>query len=224
MLDIQTCLFDLDGVIVDTAKYHFIAWRRLANELGFDFSEADNEKLKGVSRMDSLNLILKWGDIELSEEEKLDWATRKNDWYLEFVKEMTPKEILPGVRNLLDDLKKRNVKIGLGSASKNAEMILELLDLTHYFDVIIDGNKITKGKPNPEIFLLGASSLDTKPKNTIVFEDAAEGVKAARAAKMYAVGIGDHKTLNKAHLVINGFDEMDFQDILDCLKSTDLLG
>jgi beta-phosphoglucomutase len=222
MKNIKACLFDLDGVIVDTAKYHYIAWKKLANELGSNFTERENEKLKGVGRMDSLNLILKWGKIDLDDVEKEAWAAKKNEWYLEFVHDMTPAEILPGVIEMFESLKAQNIKIGLGSASKNAVLILDLLNIKHYFDTIVDGTMITKGKPNPEIFLTGAKNLDVKPLETIVFEDAAEGVKAAIAAKMYTVGIGDHKVLNRAHLVIQSFADMSFQDIKDCLATAEI--
>ena len=189
MNQIKTCIFDLDGVIVDTAKYHFKAWRRLAQELGSDFTEEDNEKLKGVSRVESLNLILEWGGIEATEEEKLALAEKKNTWYLEYINRMTPEEILPGVERFLQSLKDKNIKIVLGSASKNAEVILERCELMHFFDAIVDGNKTTRSKPDPEVFLMGAAAADCDVKECIVFEDAPKGVEAAANAGMRAVAI-----------------------------------
>ncbi len=217
MAKIKACLFDLDGVICDTAKYHYAAWKRLANELGFDISHEFNETLKGVNRMDSLERILEHGYVRLAAEEKETWAAKKNEWYLEFVKEMKPSEILPGVITIFDEAKKRNLKICLGSASKNAKLILELLQITAYFDEIIDGTMVEKGKPNPEVFLKGATACGVKPKECIVFEDALEGVKAGQAAGCYTVGIGDMKTLKKADMVISNFTDITFQEILDCI-------
>ena len=221
MNKIETCIFDLDGVICDTAKYHFKAWRRLANELGFDFTEEDNEKLKGVSRVESLNLILKWGNIvENDEEVKAAYADKKNEWYLEFILRMTPDEILPGIKNLLDELKSKQVKIVLGSASKNSRVILDRIGLTPYFDAIIDGNSTTKSKPDPEVFLLGAAAVGSLPKNCIVFEDAEKGVEAALEGGFYTVGVGHPDVLDDAHIVIPGFEYIEFSEILDALKSS----
>ena len=208
MTQVKACLFDLDGVIVDTAIYHFQAWRRLANELGFDFTEHQNEQLKGVSRMESLDLILGWGNVTLSEEEKLNWATRKNDWYLDLVKEMTPKEVLPGVKKFLVLLRENNIKIALGSASKNAKLILERIEMLPYFDAIIDGNRITKSKPDPEVFLLGAEATNCEPEECVVFEDAVAGVKAGKSGGMRVIGVGQPDILIEADLVISGFEKM----------------
>ena len=205
-LSIQACIFDLDGVIVDTAKYHFVAWRRLANELGFDFSEERNEQLKGVSRVDSLNLILEWGGKTLSDDEKTDWAARKNDWYLELIKAMQPDEILPGVVPFLTSLREQGIKIGLGSASKNARTILTQVGILDHFDALVDGNEVTHGKPHPETFLKGAEALDTSPDHTIVFEDAVKGVKAANTGGFYSVGVGQPEVLHEAMMVIPGFE------------------
>ena len=204
----KSALFDLDGVIVDTAIYHFQAWRRLANELGFDFTEHQNEHLKGISRMESLELILSWGNKTLSETEKLDWAAKKNEWYLELITHMTPKEILPGVKDFLNELKDEGIKIALGSASKNSKMILNKIELLHYFDAIIDGNNITKGKPDPEVFLLGADATNSLPAECVVFEDAQAGIQAAKAGGMFAVGIGDAKILKQADLVVKTMEDI----------------
>ncbi len=220
MLSINTCIFDLDGVICDTAKYHFKAWRRLANELGFDFTEDNNEKLKGVSRTESLNLILNWGGaVGKSEEEKEILAAQKNEWYLEYVNRMTPEEILPGVVHFLDELKLAKIKIVLGSASKNSMLILERLHLTHYFDAIIDGNKTTHSKPDPEVFLLGAAAVESVPAKCIVFEDAEKGIEAALKGGFFAVGVGAPDILDDAHIVIPSFEYIDYGEILDALNT-----
>ncbi|MEA5458429.1 beta-phosphoglucomutase [Arcicella sp. LKC2W] len=208
MRNTKACLFDLDGVIVDTAVYHFQAWRRLANELGFDFTEHQNEQLKGISRMESLELILGWGNVTLSEEEKVAWATRKNAWYLDLVKQMTPDEVLKGVPEFLTSLRANNIKIALGSASKNSKLILERINMLDYFDAIIDGNNITKGKPDPQVFLMGAEATNCKPEECVVFEDAVAGVQAGKAGGMKVIGVGSADILNEADFVIAGFEEM----------------
>lgn len=207
MAVIQACIFDLDGVIVDTAKYHYIAWRRLANQLGFDLSEADNEQLKGISRMESLEIILKLGNVSLEEERKVQLAAEKNAHYLELCKEMTPDEVLPGVRNFMEELRENSIGTALGSASKNAGMILKQIDMLSFFDVLIDGNNVTKGKPDPEVFLKGAAGLGVAPEFCVVFEDARSGIEAAKSGRMMAVGIGSPEALNEADVVVSGFQD-----------------
>jgi len=220
MLKNSTCIFDLDGVICDTAKYHFKAWRRLANELGFDFTEEDNEKLKGVSRTESLKLILQWGKKEITDEAELErLAEMKNEWYLDYITRMTPEEILPGVKNFLDELKKKKIKIVLGSASKNAQIILDKIGITDYFDAIIDGTKTTKSKPDPEVFLLGAEAVKAKPKECIVFEDAQKGIEAALKAGFYTVGVGNSDALEEAQIIIPGFEYIEYKEILEALNA-----
>ena len=205
MLDsMQAALFDLDGVIVDTAKFHYLAWRELANGLGFDLSEAQNEQLKGISRMESLDIILKIGGVELPADEKLRLATVKNGRYVEMIKEIDSSEILRGAKEYLLALRARGVKIALGSASKNAEIILQNLGVLGLFDAVIDGNKISKSKPDPEVFLLGAQAVGVAPAACVVFEDAAAGVEAAKAGGMYAVGIGHAENLPLADVVVPG--------------------
>ena len=210
---IEACLFDLDGVIVDTAKYHYIAWRQLANDLGFDLTHAQNELLKGISRMESLEIILALGGVKLSEEEKLKRATEKNSRYLALCMQMTPADTLPGVRAFLDELKIKGIRIGLGSASKNAKVILERIDMLSYFETIVDGNRITKGKPDPEVFLIGAADLAASPGACVVFEDAVAGIQSAKAARMLAVGIGEKTVLTQADIVIPGFTDFHFEDL-----------
>jgi beta-phosphoglucomutase len=214
MMELKACLFDLDGVIVDTAHYHFKAWRWLANSLGFDFTEHQNEQLKGISRMESLELILTWGKVTLSQVDKEHWATQKNDKYLELISSMTPKEQLPNVKHFLDELKDQDIKIVLGSASKNAPMILNQIDLFHYFDAIIDGNNVTKGKPDPQVFQLGAAAVNLDPSNCVVFEDALAGVEAGLAAGMKVVGIGQANVLKNATVVYSGFEDFNLKSLL----------
>lgn len=213
-LGIKACLFDLDGVIVDTAKYHYKAWKKMANALGFDFSEKENEQLKGVSRMDSINLILSWGGITLSESDKLKWAAQKNDWYLEYLQQMDKKEILPGALELVLALKEKGYRIALGSSSKNAVLALSKVEMLHFFEAIIDGTKTTRSKPDPQVFEMGAAALDCIPSECIVFEDAESGVAAAIAGGFYAVGMGSPENLGKAHLVLSSLAGVSIEDII----------
>lgn len=201
MSRIKACLFDLDGVVVDTAKYHYLAWKRLASSLGFDFTKEDNERLKGVSRVQSLEILLSIGKVKPSESQKLKMAADKNSWYVEYISKLNETEILPGVKSLLIELRQNGIKIALGSASKNSMLILNNLNLIPYFDVIIDGNKVSKAKPDPEVFLLGAKELNVMPSECVVFEDAKAGIEAAKAANMKAIGIGQKDVLSKADKV-----------------------
>ncbi|QCT01175.1 beta-phosphoglucomutase [Paenibacillus algicola] len=203
MTPIKACLFDLDGVLVDTAKYHYIAWRQLAQELGFTFTEEDNERLKGVSRMASLDILLSIGGLELTEEEKLRLAESKNERYVEYISGMDASEILPGALELLQALRSQGIKVALGSASKNAMSILDHTGLTPYFDAIVDGNKTVSAKPDPEVFLLGAKEVGVLPEEAVVFEDAEAGIEAARRAGMRSVGIGSADQLGQADLVLS---------------------
>jgi len=201
-------IFDLDGVIVDTAKYHFLAWRNLANDLGFDFTEEQNELLKGVSRVKSLEILLSIGKVNLSEEKKQELLFQKNKEYLEYVNKMTSEEILPGVNDLLNFLEINDIKYALGSASKNAPLILEKVGLLNRFTAIVDGNDVSKAKPDPEVFLIGAKKLGMKPENCVVVEDAIAGIQAANAAKMISIGIGDANVLNEADYVFKDMTAM----------------
>lgn len=214
-MEIKACLFDLDGVIVDTAKYHYIAWKELANELGFEFTETDNERLKGVSRMASLDILLEIGGISLPDNKKNELATRKNERYVSYITQMKPNEILPGAKEFLNELRKNGILTALGSASKNAMTILDRLELSPLFDAIIDGNKATKAKPDPQVFLMGAQVLGCTPGQCVVFEDAEAGIEAAIAAGMRCVGIGSPTTLGKANLVIDGLHSMNINKIND---------
>jgi beta-phosphoglucomutase len=209
MNKIQACIFDLDGVIVDTAVYHYKAWKRLANDIGFDFTEHQNEQLKGVSRMASLDLILGWGNItDKTETEKLELANRKNEWYTEMINQMTPAEILPGAREFVQSCRDAGIKTAIGSASKNTPTILAKLELLSLFDAVIDGNSVTNPKPDPEVFLKGAEALHVVSSACVVFEDAIAGVEAAVNGGMKAVGIGSPELLKEANIVVSGLDKI----------------
>jgi beta-phosphoglucomutase len=213
MPSIQACLFDLDGVIVDTAQFHYIAWREMAQDLGFDLTREENERLKGISRMESLEIVLSIGGIELSDDEKLRRASAKNTRYLELCMQMRPDDTLPGVRRFLDELKQNGIPSALGSASKNAKVILERIEMLDYFDTIVDGNRITKGKPDPQVFLMGAADLNVVPVHCAVFEDAVAGIESAKAAGMLAVGIGEASVLTEADVVIPGFENFGLRQL-----------
>lgn len=201
-------IFDLDGVIVDTAKYHFLAWKKLAGTIGIDFTEHQNEQLKGVSRVKSLEKILAWGNKSISDAEFTRLMGFKNDDYLTYIDKMDEEEILPDVTKTLDFLREKKQHIALGSASKNARMILEKVNILEKFDVIVDGNDVTKGKPDPEVFLKAAQHLNVPPEHCIVFEDAVAGIQAANNAQMISIGIGDKDTLHEADYVFTDFTEM----------------
>jgi len=197
-------IFDLDGVIVDTAKYHYIAWKNLAHELGFEFSETDNQRLKGVSRQRSLEILLSIGGIEADDKTKIRMAKQKNDEYVRLIQQLDHSEMLPKVESFLRSLRNFGIKIVLGSASKNAPLILKRLDIEKLFDAVIDGNKVSKAKPDPEVFLKGAKEVEIDSVNCVVFEDAEAGLQAAKLAGMYAVGIGKPDQLPSADVVFPG--------------------
>ena len=200
-MKIKACLFDLDGVLVDTAIYHFKAWKQLANSLGFDFTEEQNEQLKGISRMESLDRILNWGNLQKSEEEKVALATQKNEWYVAMIEQMTPAEVLNGTVDFLTSIKNAGYRIALGSASKNSAIILQRTNLAHFFDAIVDGNLVSKSKPDPEVFLKGAELLGMKAQECLVFEEAIAGIEAANRAGMRSIGIGSPEVLTEATIV-----------------------
>jgi beta-phosphoglucomutase len=206
---IQAAIFDLDGVIVDTAHYHFIAWQRLAKELGVNFTVEDNERLKGVSRMRSLEIILEIGNVTLPESKKTELADKKNAWFVEYIKAIKPEEIFPGVRAMLKKLRAQNIKVGLASSSKNADTVITLLEIKNDFDTVVDGTMITHTKPDPEIFLLAAKRLDVAPAHCVVFEDAEAGVEAALAAGMKCVGVGSADQLGKANYIVKSTADFD---------------
>lgn len=219
MSPIKACLFDLDGVLVDTARYHYIAWRELAEELGFHFTEQDNERLKGVSRMASLHILLEIGGLELAEEEKIRLAEQKNKRYVEYIAKMDSSEILPGALDFLKECRGQGIKVALGSASKNAMTILNNTGLTPYFDAIIDGTHTSAAKPDPEVFLLGARELSVAPENCVVFEDAEAGITAATRAGMRSVGIGSPDTLSAANLVVPSLQQINVAALQESLAA-----
>lgn len=210
----QKCfIFDLDGVIVDTAKYHFLAWQKLAQQLGIDFTPEHNEQLKGVSRVRSLDIILSLGNFEASQEDKNKWLVQKNEDYLSYLVNMDESEILPGVIPVLAFLKEKNQKIVLGSASKNAKPILEKAKIIAFFDAVVDGNDVSNAKPDPEVFLQGAKKVNFPPEKCIVFEDSVAGIQAANTGGMTSVGIGDEAVLNEADYVFPDFTHIDLNFI-----------
>lgn len=211
-------IFDLDGVIVDTAKFHYLAWRKLANDLGFDISEDQNEQLKGVSRVRSLEKILGWGNVSLSQDNFMEQMAIKNDNYLTYISTMTPKDILPGVQEVLDFFLENNIPIALGSASKNARSILEKTGLYQKFTAVVDGNDVEKAKPDPEVFLIAAARLNVEPGNCIVFEDAQAGIQAANSAGMISIGIGDEDNLKEADYVFADFTQIELNFLEQLLK------
>lgn len=211
-------LFDLDGVIVDTAKYHFLAWKDLAQELGIPFTLKDNERLKGVSRMASFEVILEIGNRQMSLEEKQEYCTRKNGVYLSYIDKLRKDEVLPGAREFLEACRAAGIPVALGSASKNSRKILDKLELTHLFDAIIDGTVVSAAKPDPEVFLKGAEALDLPYEQCVVFEDSFAGVDAAHRGNMKAVGVGRQEDLPEADTWITGFAGLTPEDILQMLK------
>lgn len=212
-LKYDAVIFDLDGVIVDTAKYHFLAWKRLAKELGIEFTKEDNERLKGVSRMRCMDIILDLGNKEMSDKRKKELTDRKNNWYLEYVNQMDESEILPGSLDLIEKLVENDVKIAIGSASKNAKTILKKVNLIDKFEFISDGTVVTKAKPDPEVFTLAADKLDVEYDKCIVFEDSQAGIDAANSVNMLSIAIGKSNNLDNYDYIFNSVDEFEF-DIL----------
>lgn len=203
-------ILDLDGVICDTAHFHFLAWHRLAAEYGYELTHADNEQLKGVSRADSLTFILGLANKTLSPEQFQEDLHRKNEWYLELVKDMGPLDVLPGVPSFFAEVAARKIPLALGSASKNANMVLTRVGLIHAFNAIVDASQVTHGKPHPETFLKAADLLGIAPEKCLVFEDSAAGVQAAIAGGMNAIGIGTPEDLPGAIMHLRNLGEFDF--------------
>lgn len=212
---IKGCIFDLDGVIVDTAHYHYLAWKRLAHELGHHLTEMENEKLKGVSRMESLNVILDLASISLNEEHKQMLANKKNIWFNDYIERMDPNEIFPGVHELLASLKEVGLRVGLASSSRNAQTVLRQLRIQNQFHAIIDGSMIRHTKPDPEIFLMTAERIGVQPVSCVVIEDAEAGVEAALAAGMKCIGIGSDLILGKAHKVFRKTSDISLSTLVE---------
>lgn len=219
MSNIRGIIFDLDGVIVDTAKFHFLAWKKLANDLSFDFTELQNEELKGVSRVRSLEKILEWGNTSLSEDEFMEKMALKNDHYLSYITNLTSNDILPGVAKIIDFLAENNIPIALGSASKNARPILKKTGLIEKFQAIVDGNDVSKAKPDPEVFLIAAEKIGVAKENCLVFEDSVAGVQAANIADMLSIGIGEKDVLHEANHVFSSFKEIELDFIKKLLTT-----
>ena len=211
-------IFDLDGVIVDTAKYHFLAWQKLANQLGIEFTHEHNEGLKGVSRVRSLDIILELGNVQASQEDKNQWLVQKNEDYLSYLVDMDENEILPGVVKVLEYLKNNNQAIALGSASKNARPILEKTNIMHFFDAIVDGNDVSNAKPDPEVFLQAARKLGITNQNAIVFEDSVAGIQAANVAQMTSIGIGEVNVLKEAQFCFQDFTQISEDFLQELIK------
>lgn len=210
---IKAAIFDLDGVLVTTDVLHFNAWKKLAEELGIhNFTKADNARQRGVSRMASLEVVLEKSDKTYTEEEKIKLAETKNDTYVKSLSGLTEKDVLPGVFEFLAFLKRKGIKIGLGSASKNAPLILEKTGLLNEFDAISCGLDTTKSKPDPEVFLVCADKLGEKYEDCIVFEDSDAGIEAAKAGKMYAFAVGEAKNNPLADFMAESIDAFDFEN------------
>ena len=205
---IEGALFDLDGVLVDTAKYHYLAWKRLAEELGFVFTEEHNERLKGVSRMRSLDILLETGNVNMTAEKKEIAAARKNAWYVEYLYTLDETALLSGAKDYLLRLRENGIRVALGSASKNSPLILERLNIASLFDAVIDGNTVTKAKPDPEVFLKGAAALGIEPSRCVVFEDALDGIEAAKAGGMFVIAVGNRDLLPGADRYIFSLRDM----------------
>lgn len=206
-------IFDLDGVLVDTAKYHYLAWKQLADRLNIPFTKEDNEQLKGVSRVKSLEILLSLGSKNYTENERKQFMDQKNETYVRYISHMDESEILPGVVELLNQLKRKKIKIALGSASKNSELILKNTKLQDYFDVIVNGNDVSKAKPDPEVFLLGAKKIGIPANQCMVFEDAKAGIEAAKQAGMLAIGVGTQENLPNADILVKNLEEIELSEL-----------
>lgn len=220
--ELEACIFDLDGVIVDTVEYHFKAWNKIVKELNIPFTKQDNERLKGVSRKRSLDIILELGDVQLDENTKKNLLDRKNHWYREYISQMTPNEVLPGIIDFLRELRENSIRLGLATSSKNGKLILKQVKLSNFFDAMVDGTMITNGKPDPDIFLTCAEILNVAPHNCIVFEDAAAGIEAAIRGEMRTIGVGSAAILKDADHVISGFENFSL-DKLSSFYSKDII-
>lgn len=211
---IKAVLFDLDGVLTDTAVYHYKSWKLIAESFGYILTEEKNEELKGVSRKDSLDFILKWANTSIDDESKHRLLQKKNELYLELIEDLGEKDILPGVTDFLNILDDNQCLKGVGSSSKNAPFILERIGLASRFSVVIDGNQVNKTKPDPEVFLLGSEQLNVNPNECLVVEDAPSGALAAKRAGMKVLGIGEQGTIDQADKTVGSLEGITWEDIL----------
>lgn len=216
---IKALLFDLDGVLVDTAKYHFLAWQEIAKSLGIPFSLRDNERLKGVSRLESFNIILSLDNRKMSDKQKQEYLEKKNAAYLEHINKLQAGDLLDGVADFLTEVRKKQYKIALASASKNSQLILEKLNIVQYFDAIVDGNSVTKTKPDPEVFIKCSNLLRVPAEECLVFEDSLAGIQAAHIGRMRVVGIGNKDILSEADLVMPNFINVNMSVLLKNLNA-----
>lgn len=207
-------IFDLDGVIVDTAKYHYLAWKAMADELGIHFTRADNERLKGVSRRASLDIILEIGNLAMTEEDKEASCIKKNNLYVRYIQNLEKHEILPGVEAFITAARQKGLKVALGSASRNSSLILDRLGIRALFDVVVDGTIVHEAKPNPQVFLTAAAMLGLEADECIVFEDSIAGIEAAHNGGMTAIGIGSSDVLHYADAVVPGFEALVVEEVM----------
>lgn len=213
--EIKGFIFDLDGVITDTAEYHYKSWQKLADEEGLFFNREVNEQLRGVSRMESMEIIL--DGKEVPEAQKKEWTDRKNGYYQDYLEEITKADILDDMEEKLMKLKADGYKLAVGSSSRNAKKVLKHLQITDIFDTIADGHSVENAKPAPDLFLYAAKNLGLEPEECVVLEDAESGVEAALAANMKAVGVGPEERVGKAHLVYANVADIDFDEIIEKL-------
>lgn len=217
-MTITGCIFDLDGVIVDTAGYHYQSWKKLATEMGIDFTEEQNEQMKGISRMDSLDVVLSIGGIQKTQAEKIALAKRKNDTYLDLLSDLSIDHMLPGVKDMMDQLKNAGISIALGSASKNARFVINKLAIGHYFEAMVDGNDVINSKPDPEVFIKAAALIDKEPSHVIVFEDSQKGLTASNEGGFISCGVGDDAILTNALFVIDSFAGLKIPALLNLIE------
>ncbi len=215
MSAVQAVIFDLDGVIVSTDEYHYQAWKQLADEEAIPFDHKDNERLRGVSRMESLAIILEKAAREYSDKQKFELAERKNGYYRQLLTKLTPADILPGVMRVLEELRSRNIRMAIGSSSKNAQPILKAIGLDNAFDVIVDGTHIKRSKPDPEVFSLGAQRMGIEPQHCLVVEDADAGVDAAIAADMFVLAVGSAQSHPGATIAAQDLEAISVDQMLN---------
>jgi beta-phosphoglucomutase len=216
-MGIRAFIFDLDGVLTDTAEYHYRGWKRLAGELGIPFTRADNEDLRGIPRRESLLMILK--GREYLEEQILEMMARKNRYYLEFIREITPRDLLPGARELLEEIRAAGLKSALGSASKNAPEVVERLGITDLLDTISHGESVERQKPAPDLFLHAAQQLGLNPSECVVVEDATSGIEAAGAGGFRSIGLGPQERVGKADLILPSLQGIHLAYVLAALNN-----